>query len=158
MNISSASTVAKGTPTTARPMPPNRLCSERGHHHAEGHAADRLASQKHRHLAALTAQPAAETKGDGGGSLALGVHDRGDCDDKQELHEQPAQAPGGGSEPLGQRAGIRLVSFGARSRTPLEVSGIQAFVAAVPTRGTSASQSGGGGTRSDKTVRTSSVI
>ena len=89
--------------------------------------------------------------------LTLCVHDRGYCDGQTELHEQPAQTAGSRSEPACQRTGTGR-QLGASSRTPSEVSGNQALLAVAPTSGSSVSQSGGGGTRSDRTVRTRLAI
>ena len=75
---------------------------QRGHHHAERHAADRLPRQHDGRLAALAAQAMAEAQHDGGGVLAAGIHDGGDRDGQQELHEHAAETAGGGGEPSGR--------------------------------------------------------
>ena len=79
---------------------------ERRHHYAQGHAADRLAGQPHRLLAALPGEAISETPSGSGGALAADIHDGGDDNGQQKLHEHDPQAAEPGDEPTRHPAGV----------------------------------------------------
>jgi hypothetical protein len=99
-----------------------RLCDSR-HHHAESHAADRLAGQQDRLLAALAGKSVSETLRSSGGAFTAGIHDRRDDNGEQKLHKDDPQAPQGRNEP-----GRRIAGIGRRFRDQrLDAAGGNAF-------------------------------
>ena len=102
-----ASSAAKGTPATARPMPARAACTSRRDDHAERDATDGLRGEPDDAVAMLARKVPAEAQQSVGRALALRIHDGGNGEREQELHEQPAQASQRARHPRDRRRGVR---------------------------------------------------
>ena len=86
------------------------LCNG-GHHHAQGHGADRLAGQHHGSFSTNTAEPASEQDCGGSGAFTSRIHDCGDSRCQQEVDEYATKASRQRSKPVGQLSRIGSDQF-----------------------------------------------